>query len=131
MKTEKLTRVEGTASVLMEVIDTEDPVEIGSDTTYQIHIANRGSKAADRVQIIATAPEGMQIVAAEGPITYRMQGQQVIFDEIPTLTPQSVLTLKVQAKGIRKGNVRFYAELNSESLNHPITAEQTTEIYGD
>ncbi len=131
VKAEKLTRVEGSASIIMEVIDTEDPVEIGSETTYQIHVANRGSKAAEHVTIVANAPEGMQVMGAEAPIAYHTQGQQVIFDEIPVLAPQSVITLKVQAKGLRRGNVRFQAELSSESLNSPITAEQMTEIYGD
>src|SRR5206468_10688522 len=101
-KADKMTRVEGTISLLMEVVDLDDPIEVDNETTYQIHIVNRGSKVAERIQVAAAAPEGMKIMGVEGTGLYQIQGQQVIFEPIASLAPQSATVLQVRVTGIKK-----------------------------
>jgi uncharacterized repeat protein (TIGR01451 family) len=130
-KADKTTRVEGTVSMLMEVVDADDPIEIDNDTTYQIHLVNRGSKAAERVQVQAAVPDGLKILGVEGTGLYRIQGQQVIFEPIASLAPQSATVLQVRVKGIKKGTQRFRAVMTCPGLSNSIITEESTEVYGD
>ena len=42
------TKVEGIPAILLEVIDLEDPIEVGAQTTYEIKVTNqRGEHVAD------------------------------------------------------------------------------------
>jgi uncharacterized repeat protein (TIGR01451 family) len=128
---DKFIRVGSTPSVVMEVADLDDPIETGAITAYEIRIANRGTKAADHVQVVATVPEGLEAVSADGPAKYRIDGKQVVFEALPSLNAKSAITLKVRAKGVKAGKVLFRAELTSPSLGQALTAEQATEVYGD
>jgi uncharacterized repeat protein (TIGR01451 family) len=130
-KADKMTRVEGTISMLMEVVDVDDPIEVDNETTYQIHLVNRGSKAAERVQVQAAVPEGLKILGVEGTGLYRIQGQQVIFEPIASLAPQSATVLQVRVKGIKKGTQRFRAVMTCPGLANSIITEESTEVYGD
>ena len=130
-KADKTTRVEGTVSLLMEVVDVDDPIEVDNETTYQIHIVNRGSKAAERIQVAAAVPEGMKILGVEGTGLYRIQGQQVIFEPIASLAPQSATVLQVRVKAIKKGTQRFRAVMNCPGVANSIITEESTEVYGD
>jgi len=130
-KADKTTRVEGTVSLLMEVVDVEDPIEVDHETTYQIHLVNRGTKAAERIQVAAAVPEGLKILGVEGTGLYRIQGQQVIFEPIASLAPQSATVLQVRVKGIAKGTHRFRAVLSCPSITNAIITEESTEVYGD
>src|SRR5207245_4080686 len=42
---EMVTRVEGLPALLMELVDTDDPVEVGKETSYEIRVTNTGTKA--------------------------------------------------------------------------------------
>ncbi len=130
-KTEMKTRVEGLVSLLMEVVDVDDPIELGSETTYQIHILNRGTKAAERIQIVATLPEGLTATAVEGLGTYKVKGQQLIFEPIASVAPQTATVLQVRVKGVRIGTQRIRAVLNCASLRNAIITEEATEVYGE
>jgi hypothetical protein len=130
-KADKLTRVEGLTALVMEVRDSDDPIEIDSDTMYQIHIMNRGSKAAERIQVAATVPDGMMPLRVESGGRYRIQGQQIQFETIPELAPQSATVLQVHVKGIAKGTQRFRAAMTAAALSNAVLTEETTEVYGD
>ena len=128
-KADKTTRVEGTTALLMEVIDVEDPIEVDSETTYQIHIVNRGSKAAEKIQVAAAVPEGMKILGVEGTGLYRINGQQVIFEPIASLAPQSATVLQVRVKGVQAGTQRFRAVMSCPGMSNSIITEESTEVY--
>jgi hypothetical protein len=51
------TTVYGIAAVLLEVIDTDDPVRVGGQTTYLITATNQGSSPNTNVQITAAVED--------------------------------------------------------------------------
>src|SRR5260370_42493251 len=53
------TRAEGVASLVTEVGDTEDPIEVGAETPYEVRIVNTGSKDDGNVQLACIVPEKM------------------------------------------------------------------------
>ena len=59
--------VEGLAELSFSVTDAADPIEVGSDTTYEIRVHNRGSKADSDIRIVAELPPGMTPTTGTAP----------------------------------------------------------------
>src|SRR5260221_8996924 len=91
MKTEQdlKTVVEGIASVSMDVIDTEDPVEVGTDTVYEIRIANSGTKAESEVKLVCNLPSQFKLKTVSGPARYEVVGSEITFQSLPLLAPRA------------------------------------------
>ena len=68
-KTEKsiATKVEGLSALAMEVTDTDDPVEVGTDTSYEIRVTNTGSKDETDVKLVCVIPPQMKFKSADRP----------------------------------------------------------------
>ena len=67
MEKELPVSIEGIAAILFQVVDVDDPIEEGGETTYEIRVLNQGSKAATNVRMAVQVPPEMRAVAAEGP----------------------------------------------------------------
>ncbi len=76
---ESITRVEAMADLRLEVKDPEGPVPVGSDATYELHVRNRGTKAAENVEVLAYFSNGVEPISADGQ-THRISPGQVVFD---------------------------------------------------
>ncbi|MFO0948690.1 MAG: CARDB domain-containing protein [Planctomycetota bacterium] len=125
------TTVEGIAAILLEVVDIDDPVEVGADTAYEIRVTNQGSREATNVEIHALVPREMQVRGGQGPTNYRTDGQEVIFAPLPKLAPRADAIYRVFVRGVGVGDVRFRARLISDSLSEPVIEEESTKIYDD
>ena len=75
-------------------------------------------------------------VSAEGPggTAYRVEGQRIIFDNVPVLPPRQAepanqITYRVIVKAIAAGDVRFAVELNSDQLDSPVNETESTHQY--
>ena len=131
VKADKITRVEGITSLALEITDVDDPIEVGSETVHQIHITNKGSRTAQRVQVVAMVPEGLKVTGVEGPGTYRVQGQQMIFEPIASLAPQGTAVIQLRVKGIATGQHAIRAIMSCPAMTNSIVTEEATEVYGD
>ena len=69
-----MTKVEGIASLLMELADVDDPIEVGAETAYEVRITNHGSAPAMNVEIRALVPKAMTITSCQGPMEYKVEG---------------------------------------------------------
>ena len=59
--------IEGLVALLYTVTDISDPIEVGGQTTYEIHVVNQGSKTASNLRVGAMIPAGMEAINGEGP----------------------------------------------------------------
>src|SRR5260370_41496143 len=83
-----ITRVEGLSALLMELVDLDDPVEVGSDTAYEIRVTNTGAKTETNLQLICTIPEKMEFRGAEATnCKFHLQGRELTFEPLPQLAP--------------------------------------------
>ena len=128
---EVATRVEGISALLLEVVDVDDPVEVGAETAYEIRVTNQGSREATNVEIHALVPPEMSVRGGQGPTRYRVEGQEVLFAPLPQLSPRADAIYRVLVTGISKGDVRFRARLISDSLTEPVIEEESTKVYDD
>ena len=127
---EAITRVEAMADLRLEVKDPEGPVPVGSDATYELHLRNRGTKAAENVEVLAYFSSGVEPVSADGQ-THHISPGQVVFDPIPAIAPAAELVLKVKAKAEVAGNHVFRAEVHCKTMGTRLVREEVTHYYQD
>jgi uncharacterized repeat protein (TIGR01451 family) len=127
---ETVTRVDAMADLRLEVKDPEGPVPIGEDAVYELRIRNRGTKAAQDVEVVAYFSNGVEPSGAEGH-PHRVGPGQVIFSPIPSLAAGSDLALTVRARAAAAGNHIFRAEVHCKPLGSRLVREETTHFYED
>ncbi|MEZ6111681.1 MAG: CARDB domain-containing protein [Pirellulaceae bacterium] len=122
------TRVEAIADLKLVVNDPKGPKPVGEEVVYEIEVTNRGTKAAEQINVVAQFSEGIEPVRAEGSQAELVPGQ-VLFHPIGRLEPGQKLTLKVTAKASTEGNHRFRAEVTCDQPETRLAAEDSTRYY--
>jgi uncharacterized repeat protein (TIGR01451 family) len=128
---QKEVTVEGIAALMFEVVDMDDPIEVGGETSYEIRVVNQGSKAAGNVQVMAIMPPGLRALSGNGDTRHAVQGDRVIFAPIPQLGPKAETTFRIQAQGVRDGDHRLKVQITTDEIREPITKEESTRVYSD
>ena len=128
---EFVTRVEGTSSLALEVIDLDDPVELLTEAIYEVRVKNEGSAASKDVSLACDLSNGVKFVSAEGPAQHITENGTVLFRAIPELGPGKTVVFRVRVASTVAGNSRFRARLTSESVEEPLTADELTRFYGE
>ncbi len=126
-----VTLVDAAAELVLEIVDLDDPVEVGVETGYEVRVRNDGSKAATNVGISCELPAGVQLVTARGPAPHVADGGIVVFKSIEALAPGKTALYRVIVKGNVAGNHRFRARLASNSITEPLINEEITKFYGE
>jgi uncharacterized repeat protein (TIGR01451 family) len=130
-ESELMTRVEGLSALLLEMVDTEDPIEVNGDTAYEIRVTNTGSKTETDIKIVATVPDKMQFKNAQGPVRYREEGKTIVFEPIERLAPRADAIFRINVKAVDPGTVRFKIQMTSTNLVEPVVKMEATRIYSD
>jgi uncharacterized repeat protein (TIGR01451 family) len=132
-ETDITTRVEGLPALLMELVDLDDPVEVGADTAYEIRVTNTGSKTETNLQLICTVPDKMEFRGAKGAADckFHVNGKEVVFEPLPRLAPRADAIYRVNVRGIAPGDLRFRASITADGLTQPVLKEESTKVYGD
>lgn len=124
-----VTRVEALADLKLTLSDPRGPTAVGDNAIYEVKIANRGTKAAEKISIVGQFSEGVEPVEANGGAAELVPGQ-VLFHPIPRLEPGDEITLKIVARADQAGNHRFRAQLNCTNPETQLIAEESTFFFG-
>jgi uncharacterized repeat protein (TIGR01451 family) len=103
---------------------------VGEEMIYEVHIRNRGTKAAENVDVAGFFSNGIEPVSAQGGQSELASGQ-VVFRPIPAIAPGTEVVLKIKARAELAGNHVFRAEVNCSSVGAKLASEETTMFYGD
>jgi uncharacterized repeat protein (TIGR01451 family) len=123
------TSIVGEAGLLFEVVDTEDPIEVGGNTQYNIIIRNQGSVPATNIRITATVPAELAVSKVTGPTDHKKDGRKVVFEPLNLPSGQDTI-YRVQVRGIKAGDARFRVELTSDQLKSgPLLEEESTNVF--
>ncbi len=126
-----IVRVESVPELEFSVKDTADPIEVGSDTTYEIKVVNRGTRTATGVQIYAAFPASLRAIQGGGPSDLRIEGQNALFAPLDRLAPNQEAVFRVKAKALGAGDNVIKVQMISDDVNVPVTKEESTRIYSD
>jgi uncharacterized repeat protein (TIGR01451 family) len=130
-ESELMTRVEGLSALLLEMVDTEDPIEVNGDTAYEIRVTNTGSKTETDIKIVATIPDKMQFKSSQGPVRFREEGKTIVYEPIERLAPRADAIFRINVKALEPGTVRFKIQMTSTNLVEPVIKMEATRIYSD
>ena len=125
------TKVDGVASLTMELVDIDDPVETGVETYYEIRVQNEGSKPAAGVSISCELPVGMELLNAKAPIDAVVEGRQIVFKGLDQVAPGARIVYKIHVKGIEEGSHRMKAKMVGGGLSEPVLCDEVTKVYSD
>jgi hypothetical protein len=122
-------RVEDVPAISVEVVDVDNPCPINADCTFEIHVTNKGSCPCSGIQIMAIMPEGMELIQAEAPAPYKVNGQQVQFASYQTLATKADVIYRLRVRSKIAGDVRFGVQLTCDQLQHPVYKEEASRFY--
>ena len=123
------TEVAGIPAVLLEVIDVDDPVEVGSQTTYVIVATNQGSSPGTNISIVCTLEDNQQYVSSSGATAGTLKDDTVTFAPLRSLAPQAKATWRVVVKAMKAGDVRFKVIMNTDQIDRPVQETEATHLY--
>ncbi len=124
------TDVEALADLNLNVRDPKGPVPVGEETEYEIVITNRGTKAAEGIEIAAYFSNGIEPVSVSGA-THQLQPGMVVLGPLPVLAADDQTIIKVRARADNPGNHQFRVELHCEALDTKLAEQKMTRFYGD
>ena len=119
------------AALALELVDLEDPVEVGGELTYEVRVVNQGSCPCTNIQITATVPEGLLPREATGPSAHRLQGPQIVFEPLPKLATKADVVYRMKARGVQPGDYRFQVQMTCDQLRQPVHKEESSRVYKD
>ncbi len=125
------TVVDGVASLAVEILKQADPVEVGTETGFEIHVRNDGSKAAENVCVACDLPAVLELVRTEGATTVAQSKEQLSFRPLPVLEPGKAAIYRVHVKARTEGSHRFGVRLTADSIKDPLTYTEITKFYKD
>ncbi len=123
--------VEGVVAINFQVADSDDPIEKGAETTYEIRVTNQGSKTASNLQLEATLPPELHVVAAEGPVRHLIDANRVRFESLGQLAPKADTVYRVRVQGLEAGDLRMRVQLMADDMDRPVIKEESTRVYSD
>ncbi|MHB1425126.1 MAG: hypothetical protein ACYC3I_18295 [Gemmataceae bacterium] len=129
--TELATRVEGLSALMLEMVDTDDPIEVSSETSYDVRITNTGSKVETDIKLVAIIPDKMEFKSATGPVRFHEEGKTIVFEPLEKLAPKADAAFRINIKALEQGIVRFKIQMTSTSLTEPVIKMEATRIYSD
>jgi len=123
------TLVAGIPAVLLEVVDIDDPIEIGGQTTYMIIATNQGSSPGTNISIVCTLEDNEQYVSSSGATSGTLAGNTITFAPLRSLAPKAKATWRVVVKAVKAGDVRFKVTMNTDQLTRPVEETEATHLY--
>lgn len=119
----------GHPALLLEVIDTVDPLLPGEKTTYIISVTNQGTAPDHNVSVVANFPAQVSPTAASGSTEPTVAGKKVTTAAFPVLEPGARIEWKIEAKADQAGDSRLKVGLTSDLLKTPVNEEESTHVY--
>jgi uncharacterized repeat protein (TIGR01451 family) len=130
-ETDMATRVEGLSALLVELVDTDDPIEVNGETSYEVRVTNTGSKPETDIKLVAMVPDKMEFKNAQSPVKFHEEAKTIVFDPIEKLAPKADAFFRINVRTTDAGTVRFKIQLTSTNITEPIIKMESTRIYAD
>jgi len=123
------TVVSGVSALLLEVIDTEDPLEVGGTGNYVITVTNQGTAEDTNIKVELELESNMTYVTASGPTPATISGNKITFAPLASLDSKSKAAWTVSVNAVEAGDVRSTVRMNSDQLSRPVMETEATTIY--
>ena len=123
------TRVEALADLKLHLNDPKGPLPVGEDVEYEVRVVNRGTKAAQDVNLVVYFSAGLEPVSVDGGKS-KIEPGQVVFDAIDRIQAGQEVAFTILARADRMGNHICRTELECRAPETRLANEETTRFYG-
>lgn len=121
--------IRGIPGLLLEVIDIDDPIEVGDNETYVITVTNQGSAVANNIVITNELSEAMGFISAGGATPGRQEGNSVVFEPLRSLAAKAKATWTVVVTARSPGDIRFRTTMDADELESDVIETESTHFY--
>lgn len=129
-KSERKMTVEGFAQLNFAIRSEGGPIEVGSETVYEITVKNAGSKPDSNVRVQLQLPEGLKLISADSKAGTNGRGL-VVFEPLAQLAPGSEQVYRIRLQGAAQGTQVVRAVVVSDQSTVPVNKEGSTLVYAD
>lgn len=129
-QSEKEITVATLAELAFTVSDDQDPVEIGSDTTYTIRVTNNGTRSDSNVQLQVQLPAELQLVSTDRDAGTDGAGL-VVFEPLAAVQAEQEEVYRLRVRGAEAGTHKIRVQLTSDQSAVPVIKEESTTTYSD
>jgi len=120
----------GIPAILLEVVDTEDPVQVGGMEKFYVTVTNQGNAPDGNIVVKTEFEENFEYVASAGPTQGKAEGTKgVVFAPLASLAPGQKATWEVTAKAVSEGDHRTSVKLTSDAIQRSVDETEATRIY--
>jgi len=123
------TAISGISGILLEVVDLEDPVEVGESTMYEITVTNQGSAPATGINISCVLEDNVRYVSTTGATAGSMEANLLKFAPLASLAPKSRATWRIIVNAVKPADTRFRVIMNADQLTRPVEETEATHLY--
>lgn len=126
------TEVTGIPAILLEVVDLEDPIEVGADATYVITVTNQGTAPGTNIAIEIGLPTNTTYVTSSGAsaaLAGAGVGGKLKMAPLASLAPKQQVSWRVVVKGNTAADARFAVSMTSDQLTSPVEETEATNFY--
>jgi uncharacterized repeat protein (TIGR01451 family) len=123
------TVVTGVPALLLETVDSPDPIQVGDQTTYTITVTNQGTAVDTNIKIVCVLEDTQTHVSSGGATRGTASGNRVEFAPIPSLAPGARAQFTVTVRAVKTGDTRFRTTMTSDQLTRPVEETESTNIY--
>ena len=124
-----LTRIAGIPAILLEVVDLEDPIEVGKEVTYELKVTNQGTATGTNIRLVCILPASQEFVSGTGTTPVSAQAGRITLEPLPALASKAVASWRVLVKALKEDDARFKVELRSDQFEKPINEDESTQQY--
>lgn len=119
-----------TVAVSSLSVRDSDPVEVGSETSFVVEIANDGTGSDRNVVVVAELPESMEFVSGSGDTEVRADGRMITCAPLAELRNGSKATWTIKVKAVSAAkDARSKWRFTSEQYPEAVTREESTNLY--
>lgn len=119
----------------VQLTDDVDPVSVGGEAWLEARVQNLGLQMLNNVLVTLTIPENCRILAAtvqqqghDHQLRFELDGQDVVFERVPQLPPNTVLNFRVHVKALRAGNVTCQVQTVHAQREEPLVLREPLTI---
>jgi uncharacterized repeat protein (TIGR01451 family) len=94
---------------LAVVIEGEEKVTAGQETTLVVRLVNLGAERQEKVPLVVTLPDGLELIEARGPGKPESAAGKIRFGVVEVLEAEKEVTATVRVKAVREGEYKIEA----------------------
>ena len=122
--------VQGIPAILLEAVDTEDPIQVGKMEKFRVVVTNQGTAPDSHIVLKIDFEKNFDYVSSSGPTQAKAESSKAVeFASLVSLAPGQKATWEIVAKATDEGDHRASIHVKSDSIERPVEKIESTRVY--